>query len=323
MAVAARGHLGQGADAPKQNWPQTVRRSWPIIKPILFQVGLAAGVSFAAALAAGLRVPFVAPLMAIATVELICARHHRRVVEMIFAGASGLLVGAAFNPSWPAAHLLINAAVGVFVAIVVAVASTPGNPVPEVYRTIDPLLALVAQRVRTVATALRTGDMAAAGEAVYALNTCDSHLRRLDETLVAVRRSMLLARWRRGQNLPRATATATEVGHAVRHTRAMAVQAWWGVLRGGEQVPAALPPMLDAMADGIAVLRGEFRQAGPLDQTRRLLISSAQWVMVMRKEPLGIAAATVAGNADAAILNFLIATGLPLEAAENAIHRHG
>ncbi|HZN77857.1 MAG TPA: hypothetical protein VFC00_40110 [Micromonosporaceae bacterium] len=321
MAVATGGRLAQVEETPKESWSKTVRRSWPIIKPITVQIGLAAVVSLAIALVAGLRAPFVAPLVAVATVEVICARHHRRIVEMIFAGGLGLVAGAAFNPDWPAADLLSNAAAGSFVAVVVAIATTPGNPVPEVYRTIDPLLALVAHRVRTVAAALRTGDMAAAGEAVYALNDCEAHLRRLDETLVAVRRSMLLAYWRRGQDLPRATTTATEIGHAVRHTRAMAVQAWWGVLRGGEHVPAALPPMLDAMADGIAVLRGEIRQEGPLEQTRRLLISSAQWVVVMRKEPLGMAAATVAGNADAAILNFLIATGLPLEAAENAIHR--
>jgi hypothetical protein len=321
MAVVG-GRLGHVATQTRGgSWPQTVRQSWPIIRPIVIQILLAAGISVVIALVAGLRAPFVPPVIAVATLELICARHHRRAVEMIFAGVVGLLVGAAFNPVWPTLDLLTGGAIGTIVAFLVAITTTPANPVPEVYRALDPLLSLVASRVRAISAALRTGDMEAAGEAVYALNDCDTHLRRLDETLVAVRRSAVLARWRHRQNLPVATTTATEIGHAVRHTRTMAVHAWWGVLRVGEHVPAALPPMLDAMADGIAVLRGEIRQGAPPEQTRRLLISSAQWVGVMRKEPLGLAAASVAGNADAAILNFLIATGLPLEVAENAIHR--
>jgi len=321
VALATGGRPQTVAGARDKSWPATVRRSWPIIKPIVIQIALAVGVAFAVAMMLGLRAPIVASVIAVATLELICARHHRRAVEMVFAAALGLLAGAMLHPTWPTTDLLVDAVIGTMVAIAVAIATTPVNPLLEVYRAIDPVLELVTGRVRAIAAALRTGDMAAAGEAVHALNECDGRLKRLDETLVAVRRSAPLARWRRGHNLPKATTAATEIGHAVRHTRAMAVQAWGGGLRGGEHVPAALPPMLDAMADGIAVLRGEIELGGQPEQTRRLLISSAQWAGVMRKEPLSMAAATVAGNADAAILNFLIATGLPVEAAENAIHR--
>lgn len=298
-----------------------LRRSWPVIRPIMIQIGLAGGLALVLALAVGRPAPLFAPAVAVATMEMICSRHHRTTVTLVFGAILGLLVGAAFNPAWPASDALINAAIGGAVAVAVAIVTTPRDPVTEVTKTIDPLLALVAAQVRVIATALRTGDTVLAREALRALNGCNDELRRLDETLVQVRRSAVLVRWRSGQDLPTATTTATEIGHAVRGIRAMALQAWWGVLRGGEPVPAALPQMLDALADGLAILRTDLANGGPPRQSRRLLISSAQWLAVMRTEPLGIAAAAAAANADAAVLNLLIASGMTVEAADASIHK--
>jgi hypothetical protein len=260
-------------------------------------------------------------LFAVATLEFICARHHRRAVEIAFGAALGLLAGALINPTWPPPHALADAAIGAVVAIVIAIATSPSNPLATVNRAIDPLLAQVSGGVRAIASALRREDIAAAGAAVAALSGTEINLRRLDETLIQVRRSALLVHWRCGQDLVAATATASDIGHAVRNVRAMARQAWWGVLRGGEPVPAALPQMLETLADAVAILRTTVATGGHLRDTRRLLISAGQWVDVMRTQPLGISAAAVAKTAEAAVVNLLVATGLSAAAAEDSMRR--
>lgn len=294
---------------------------WPVIRPVLFQMVIAVG--GATLIAFGLDMPLLfAAVFAAATLELICARHHRLIAASLFGVAVGLFLGTAFNPDVSMVRALASALIGVVVAVLVAVATTPADPVAEVERAVDPLLRLVSSQVRIIGSALRTGDMAAAGNALWALNDCDPYLRRLDDILVSVRRSAPLARWRNQQDLPKATTTATEVAYAVRHTRTMAVEAWRGVLRDGRRVPPALPPMLDAMADGVAVLRGELEKGTSLEQTRRLLVSSAQWATVLQTEPVDVSSAAVAGSAQAAVVNLLIASGLPLDEAETAVTKH-
>jgi hypothetical protein len=96
----------------------------------------------------------------------------------------------------------------------------------------------------------------------------------------------------------------------------MARHAWWGVLRGQEPVPAALPPMLASLADGMSLLRDELRPGGQMRLAYPQLVSAARWVDVMRAERLGLASAAVAADADAAVLNLLIATGIPVAKAD-------
>jgi hypothetical protein len=302
-------------------WWRTVRASWPIIRPIALQLALAAGLAALIAAAVGHRMPVFAPLFAIVVTEFLCSRHHRRPVEIAFGASLGLLLGSTFNPAWSATNALVDAAIGAVTATTIALATTPRNPVAEVHRAVDPVLTQLSTQVRAIAAALRANDAPAAGAAVYALHDTDTGLRHLDETLLHVRRAALLTHWRRGEDLTAATTTATEVGHAVRHVRGVARHAWWGVLRGGEPVPAALPQMLETLADGVAVLRVEIAEGGKLKDARQLLISAGRWVGVMRAERLGLAAAAVAAGAEAAVLNLLIATGLPLGAADAALRR--
>ena len=93
------------------------------------------------------------------------------------------------------------------------------------------------------------------------------------------------------------------------------------MLRTGEPVPPALPQMLEALADGLAVLRDEMHRDGQPHEARPLLISAGRWVDVMRSQPLSISAATVAASADAAVLDLLIATGVPLNDADQMLRR--
>ena len=190
-----------------------------------------------------------------------------------------------------------------------------------VNQAIDPLLADLATNLRAVSTALRSGDAPAAGAAVYALVETDIWLRRLDESLLQVRRSKYLLRWSTGQDLTAHTDTASEIGYAVRNIRGLAQHAWWGILRSGEAVPTPLPQALDALADGIGVLREELERDGCVAKARPLLVSASQWIAMMRDSKLSLSAAGVAANADAAVLNLLIATGMPAAEADALQHR--
>lgn len=308
--------------SPRRTWRAMVRDSWPIIKPIAGQI--LASLAIATAIAKLLRhegFPVFAPLFAVATMELICARHHRRAVEIGFGVVCGALLTALIGPSWSSPHVLIDAFIGLVVAVAVAWATTPRSPVTLVNQAIDPLLADLATNLRAVSNALRSGNAPAAGAAVYAMVETDTWLRRLDEALLQVRRSKYLLRWSTGQDLTQHTDTATEIGNAVRNIRGLAQHAWWGILRPGEPVPTPLPQALDALADGIVVLREELERNGCVAKARPLLVSAARWITMMRDSKLSLPAAAVAANTDAAVLNLLIATGMPATEADVLQHQ--
>src|SRR4051794_11352322 len=85
----------------RRTWRAMVRDSWPVIRPIAWQIFLA--VTIATVVANLLRhegFPIFAPLFAVATMDLICARHHRRAVEIGFGMVCGALLTALVGPSW-------------------------------------------------------------------------------------------------------------------------------------------------------------------------------------------------------------------------------
>ena len=297
-----------------------MKRAWRISRPILFQVGLAIVISIVLASLMGHDQPVGAPLFAIATLELVCAKRHRHIAWMILGIAIGLSFTAVAAGYRPVGRVAIDIAIGVTTALVIAFATTPRNAVGLVGESLDPLLTRVATDVRAIAGALRDNDAAAAAAALYDLNETDQDLNRLDEVLTQVRRSSIITLWTTGQDLATHTTTAREIGYAVRNIRVMARHSWWGVLRGGERVPVALPQMLHSLADGIGVLRDELNRGGRLSMARPLLVSAARWIDVVREEKPGMAAAAVASDADAAVLNLLIATGLPLMEADERLH---
>jgi uncharacterized membrane protein YeaQ/YmgE (transglycosylase-associated protein family) len=327
MAVLTGGQTGvigrmtPGLTAPKRGGSAVIKRAWRISRPVMFQIGLAIAIALVLATLFKHDRPIGAPLFAVATLELVCAKRHRHIAWMIFGIAIGLSFTAVVSGYRSTGRVLVDIAIGVVTAFVVAFATTPRNPVKLVGATLDPLLSRVGTNVRAIASALRDNDSAAAGAALYDLVETNEDLRRLDEVLMQVRRSAIITLWATGQDLATHTTTATEIGYAVRNIRVMARHAWWGVLRGGEPVPAALPQMLDALADGVGVLRDELNRGGRLSTARPLLISAARWTDVIRQEKLGMASAAVAANADAAVLNLLIATGLPLVEADDRLHR--
>lgn len=307
---------------PRRTLWSIMRDAWPAFRPVAWQVVLAGGIATGLALFLGHSgFPIFAPLLAIATMELICARHHRRVVEMAFGVVIGALLTAIVGPSWSTPHVLIDATIGATTALAVAWFTTPRSPVALVNQAVEPLLGSLTSNLRAISTALRQQDPAAAGAAVYALVETDSWLRRLDDSLHQVRRSALILRWSTGQDLTAHTRTAAEIGYAVRHIRALAQHAWWGILRTGEPVPSPLPQAIDALADGIGVLREELGRGGRLGNARPLLISAAQWVAMMRAQQLSLGAAGVAASADAASLSLLVATGMPADEADAMQHR--
>jgi hypothetical protein len=298
-----------------------VKRAWRISRPIIFQVSLAIVISVVLAGLIGHDKPIGAPLFAVATLELVCAKRHRHIAWMILGIAIGLSFTAVVSGYRPIGWVAIDIAIGVTTAFVVAFATTPRNAVGLVGESLDPLLTRVATNVRAIAGALRDDDTTAAAAAVYDLVETEQDLNRLDEVLMQVRRSSIITLWTTGQDLALHTTTAREIGYAVRNIRVMARHSWWGVLRGRERVPVALPQMLDALADGIGVLRDEINRGGRLSTARPLLISASRWIDVVRQERPGMAAAAVASDADAAVLNLLIATGVPLVEADAQLHR--
>lgn len=290
------------------------------LKLTVVQVSLATVLATAIGLMVEQRFPLFAPLTAATLIQVLCAPHHRGLWLFLFGEVNGALAATIFIPHFSTRHAALNALIGVIVAIGVAYATTPRNPVRMINEAIEPVLTRLALNTRAVAAALRAGDTIAAGTAVFSLNDVEPELNRLAEVLTQVRRSALLSRMSR-QNLAECVNTAREIGFAVRDIRTLARHAWWGVLRTGELVPPALPQMLDTLADGVAVLRDEIHRDGQPHEARPLLISAGRWVDVLRAQPLSISVGAVAASADAAVLDLLVATGVPVGDADQMLRR--
>lgn len=284
------------------------------------QVGSAAILATALGLAMGDRFPLFAPLTAVTLIQVMCAPHRRALWLFLFGEVNGALAATIFIPAFSTRHAALNALIGVVVAFAIAYATTPHNPVKLVNEAIEPVLTRLAHSVRTIASSMRSGDVQAAAAAVYSLNASDEDLENLKEVLNQVRRSAVLTRGsRRGINSY--LKTAREIDFAARDIRALARHAWWGMLRKGEPVPNGLPQMLEALADGLAVLRDEIHADSQPHEARPLLVSAGRWVDMMRSQHLTISAAAVAASADAAVLDLLVATGLPVAYADQLMHR--
>jgi hypothetical protein len=290
--------------------------------PAVLQILAAGGLAIVVALLLGFDKPVGAPLFAITTLEFVCARHRRSVAVFFFGLGFGLAIAAVASGYRTLDRVLLDLVVGVAVAMLVAFLTTPRNPTRRVNETLVPLLNSLTVNVRAVASALRTRDEEAAKAAVYALVDTDNDLRRLNEVLLATRRSAAITLWTTGQDLEAYAGTAREIGYAVRNIRVMARHAWWGVLHVGETVPVALPPMLESLADGLGLLRDELSRDGQLRVAQPQLVSAARWIDVMRGDRLGLASAAVAADADAAVLNLLIATGIPLAKADAMVNHN-
>lgn len=280
--------------------------------PTAAQIILAAGLAIAVAALLKFDRPIGAPLFAVTTLEFICARHRRNVAVFFFGLGFGLAIAALASGYRSPDRVILDLVVGVTVAVTVAWATRDRDPAARVRATIAPILSTMTVHVRAIGAALRERDEAAAQAAVYGLAETAESLRRLDEVLQSVRRSRFFA----GSDLDSCIVSAREISYAVRSVRMMARHAWWGVLRGQEPVPAALPPMLASLADGMSLLRDQLSPGGQMRVAYPQLVSAARWVDVMRAERLGLASAAVAADADAAVLNLLIATGIPAAKAD-------
>lgn len=327
MAVTAPPHPAAGGPGPHRAaqaprgfaW---LRRNWPRIRLPLLQITTSATLAtLIGALIFQHRFPFFAPLLAITTVQVLGAAHHRGLWLFLFGEVNGMVVGTLFNPSWSTSAAALDALVGVVVATMVTVMTSPRTPVKLINDAIHPVLTRLSAGIRATASALRANDSDAAQTAVNALNEIEADLHRLDEVLHQVRRSSLLTQWRTGMDLDTYTRTARDIGQAVRDVRSLARHAWWGVLRQGEPVPQALPQMLDTLADGVAVLRDELQAGGKADESGPLLVSAARWIDVMRSQPLSISAAAIAASADAAVLDLLTSIGMTPTEADRLLHQ--
>jgi hypothetical protein len=287
--------------------------------PVLHLV-IAGAVAAGVALLVGHR-PIGAPLFAITMLEMVNARRRRSWATFGFGVTIGLGVAAVALGYLSLGHVVVDWVIGFLTAIGVAIATTPRNAVGRVNEALTPVLTTLTHNVRAVAAALRDGDTEAAKAAVYALGETDQELRRLDEVLVAARRSARVTLWTTGQDLDVHARTVQEVGYAVRNIRVMARNAWWGVLRRGQHVPPALPKGLEALADGLSLLRDELDRGGRTQTARPHLVSASRWIDVMREENLDMSTAAVAADADAAVLNLLIATRLPVVKADDLVRK--
>jgi hypothetical protein len=240
------------------------------------------------------------------------------------AAASAVLITTLFPPSSGIYYeRWLDALIGGTVAFVVHAVLLPLDPLSLARKTIDPMLALLADALTELADALEERDRGAAEALLARLRASGPVVDRFRESLLGARElvSVSPVRFRARGSLGRYVAAGPHLDHAVRNTRVLARQAV-AALRHREEVPADLVAAILAVAEAYRWLGHEFAGGqepeaarGRAETALRLAFAS------MRDEPLQLSATALVAQVRALAFDMMLASGLD-ESAVRARSQH-
>jgi uncharacterized membrane protein YgaE (UPF0421/DUF939 family) len=166
---------------------------------------------------------------------------------------------------------IIDALIGATVALVVAQALFPGNPVRSTAAAADRLLELLARALELTSEALRRGEANVARRALDRARSTNPLIGELEKALAGARETVLLtpSQRRAAPRLRRYEEALDQIDYAARNTRVLARHVHAAAVRG----PGAPPEMAEAvelLAAAVRALGRELRGAGDGTDTRRL-----------------------------------------------------
>lgn len=240
------------------------------------------------------------------------------------AAASAVLITTLFPPSSGIYYeRWVDALIGGAVAFVVHAVLLPLDPLSLARKTVDPMLALLADALTGLADALRARDRPAAEALLARLRASGPVVDRFRESLLGARELVTVSpiRFRARGSLGRYVAAGPHLDHAVRNTRVLARQAV-AALRHGEEVPADLVAAILALAEAYGWLGRELGGGQQPEAARGRAGTALRLAFAaMRGEPLQLSATALVAQVRALAFDMMLASGLD-ESAARARSQH-
>jgi uncharacterized membrane protein YgaE (UPF0421/DUF939 family) len=196
---------------------------------------------------------------------------------MTEAGVSAIIIGSSTPETIGVFPLRpLEGLIGGAVALAVHVLVFPPDPLLRSGRAMNAVVSGLGQALEGVATALRTGDPAAAQRALAAARGVDPAIRALTETLALGRDTARAAPLRRSarQALQRQEEIARHLDYAVRNTRVLARDAARWTRQHGQPVTDLADAVAD-LAHAVWALDAAFDDPGARSDPRALALRAA------------------------------------------------
>lgn len=210
----------------------------------------------------------------------------------------------------PALTRFLDALVGA-VAGMIMVLLLPRNPLRDIDRDVQALLARLAIALSDVAQGLRTGEASSAERGLATARAMTPLVESLESTSrnVAEIARMSPMRWRQRQRVQQFLASVQNFDHAVRDTRVLARRAA-AMLRHHEQPPREFSIAVESMVDAVRVFADELAADEALDSAREQLVEAARIAVTCLPRTLTLNSAAVAAQMRSLAADLLMASGI-------------
>jgi uncharacterized membrane protein YccC len=236
------------------------------------------------------------------------------------AAVSAILVATIQPPTGGLSpNRFVDALIGGAVALLVGQVLFPRNPLRALAQAAQPVIDDLAVALRTVAKALREGDLQLAERALEMARAVDDDLARFyDAVALAGETVPVLAGRRPRERLPIYAEAALQMDHAVRNTRVLARRAVATIRAHGRAQPA-LADAVELLADAVVELGRGLAEPGHEQWARRLALQAARRAMRALEEDPGLSAVVIVGQVRSTALDILLGSGMGTEEARGAL----
>jgi uncharacterized membrane protein YccC len=236
------------------------------------------------------------------------------------AAVSAILVATIQPPTGGLSpNRFVDALIGGAVALLVGQVLFPRNPLRALAQAAQPVIDDLAVALRTVAKALREGDLQLAERALEMARAVDDDLARFyDAVALAGETVPVLAGRRPRERLPMYAEAALQMDHAVRNTRVLARRAVATIRAHGRAQPA-LADAVELLADAVVELGRGLAEPGHEQWARRLALQAARRAMRALEEDPGLSAVVIVGQVRSTALDILLGSGMGTEEARGAL----
>jgi uncharacterized membrane protein YgaE (UPF0421/DUF939 family) len=239
------------------------------------------------------------------------------------AAASAVLITTLFPPSSGIYYARwVDALVGGVIALVVHAILLPVEPLTVVHRSMQPILATLAESLVSVGAALRSGDLDSARALLTTLRETDPSVARFRDSLAGARELVAVSpiRFRARGALANYLVAGPHVDHAIRNSRVLARHVVTA-LRNAEPIPEAIPDALDELSSAVEWLGRELEHAEEPEAARGRAVSAIRLAYTAMNERPDLSMTAVAAQIRSVAFDVLLASGLD-DAVARASSQH-
>ncbi|HEY9475882.1 MAG TPA: FUSC family protein [Mycobacteriales bacterium] len=237
------------------------------------------------------------------------------------AGATGIIIATVVPVRNLLFDRLYDALIGGAVGLLVAVLLLPANPVTVARRTAAPMLNELAEALRELSTALRTGAHSSVRAAAETVRAVEKPLGEFADAAEGAAETVRLApyRWREKGRITPYVRLADRMGPVIRNLRVLTRRSR-AILSQGEPAPPGIPDALEGVAHAVELLLDDLLADRDPERARAELLRACRMTADI-PEGMSISGQVIVGQLRSAAVDLLRACGLGQAEAAGAVRR--